>query len=103
MPTCLSYVLLVAEGLSRAIGDAKARGEFQGISISQNLRITHLLFVDDVLLFCCGRRGDAKKLSQILEVFGRATRDANKWTKIYYVVQFYGGRGNQHLQGDLPL
>jgi len=43
--------LLVAEGLSREIGDAKSIGEFQGISISQNLRITHL-FVDDVLIFC---------------------------------------------------
>jgi hypothetical protein len=30
-------------------------------------------FVDDVFLFCCGRRGDAEKLSQILDLFGRAT------------------------------
>jgi hypothetical protein len=60
-----SYFLLVAEGLSREIGDAKSRGEFQGISISQNLRITHLLFVDDVLIFCCGMRGDAENLCHI--------------------------------------
>jgi hypothetical protein len=45
----------VVEGLSRAIGEEKYRGEFQGISISSTLRITHLLFMDDVLIFCSGR------------------------------------------------
>jgi hypothetical protein len=43
--------LLVAEGLRRAIEATKLRGEFHGISISPTLNITHLLFVDDVLLF----------------------------------------------------
>lgn len=66
--------LLVAEGLSRAIGEAKASGEFQGISISSTLKITHLHFVDDVLIFCSGLSGDAEKLSSILDLFGRATR-----------------------------
>jgi hypothetical protein len=34
--------LLVAEGLNKAIKEAKRWGEFQGITISQNLQITHL-------------------------------------------------------------
>jgi hypothetical protein len=29
--------------------------------------------VDDVLIFCSGIRGDAEKLSTILDLFGRAT------------------------------
>jgi hypothetical protein len=75
--------LLVAEGLSRAIEEAKAHGEFQGIAITPNLRVTHLLFVDDVLIFCNGKRRDAEKLKSILELFERATRNANKWEKIH--------------------
>jgi hypothetical protein len=62
---------MVAEGLSRAICDAKSRGEFQGISLSPALKNTHILFVDDVLIFCFGLRGDVEKLSQILDLFGR--------------------------------
>jgi len=48
--------LLVAEGLSRFIIAAKRDGSFRGIPISQALYITHLLFVDDILLFCDGSR-----------------------------------------------
>jgi hypothetical protein len=46
--------LLVVEGLSRALDHASANREFHGIAISHNLRLTHLLFVDDVLIFCNG-------------------------------------------------
>jgi hypothetical protein len=61
------------EGLSRAIGAAKSRGEFLGVSLSLTLRISHLLFVDDILIFCSGSRGDAEKLSSILDLSGHAT------------------------------
>ena len=42
--------LLVAEGLSRDLREAKRQSSLKGIQISQNLYITHLLFVDDVLI-----------------------------------------------------
>ena len=42
--------LLVIEGLSKNIQDAKAKGMIKGIKICKNLSITHFLFVDDVLL-----------------------------------------------------
>jgi len=48
--------LLVVEGLSRAIIEAKARGKFMGVSLSPTLRLSYLLFVDDVLIFCSGLR-----------------------------------------------
>jgi len=63
--------LLMVEGINRAIGEAKSRGEFQVISISTTLRISHLLFVDDVFIFRCVMRGDEEKLSTSLELFGR--------------------------------
>jgi hypothetical protein len=65
--------LLVAEGLSRAIGSATTSGDFQGIQTSPDFRITHLLFVDDVLIFCSGRTRDAETLADILQLFWSAT------------------------------
>lgn len=63
--------LLVTEGLSRAIKEAKAQGRFKGVQIVQNLFITHLLFVDDVLIFCSGTRGDTRVLQEILDLFSK--------------------------------
>ena len=65
--------LLVAEGLSRAIDDARRNGSFNGIRISPNLHLTHLLFVDDVLIFCSGSRRDAESLKSILNLFSKVT------------------------------
>ena len=68
-PCSLLLFLLVEQVLSRAILDAKTRGLFEGIKITTNLNITHLLFVDDILIFCNGSIRDAEKLSEILHLF----------------------------------
>jgi hypothetical protein len=65
--------LLVAEGLSKAIDTTTRAGNFQGIQVAPGMRITHLLFVDDVLIFCNGRVGDAEILADILNLFRLAT------------------------------
>ena len=65
--------LLVAEGLSRALHESKRQGRFSGISIGEQLAITHLLFVDDVLIFCSGDRRDTRALKEILDLFSKAT------------------------------
>ena len=65
--------LLVVEGLSRAILDAKRRGLFEGIKIATNLNITHLLFVDDILIFYNDSIREAERLSEILILFCKAT------------------------------
>jgi hypothetical protein len=65
--------LLVAEGLNRALAHAKSQGNFTGIQIGKNLFITHLLFIDDVLIFCSGKQTDVESLSEILIMFSRAT------------------------------
>ena len=51
---------------------AKMQGSFTCITISNTLKITHLLFVDDILIFCDGTIMDANKLVKILELFGKA-------------------------------
>ena len=55
--------LLVVEGLSRALLDAKRRGQSEGLRVATNLNITHLLFVDDILIFCNGSLKEAENLS----------------------------------------
>ena len=43
--------ILVIEGLSLLIKDAQSNGKIRGIKISPQLSLTHLLFVDDVIMF----------------------------------------------------
>ena len=50
--------LPVAEGPSRAILDAKQRGQYEGIKISTNLKITHLLFL---MIFSSSAMAKSKK------------------------------------------
>ena len=43
--------LLIIEGVSRIILNAKEEGEIKGVKVSVVVSITHLLFVLDVLIF----------------------------------------------------
>ena len=43
-------LLLVAEGLSIFLKRANSKGKFRGLPILQVLDVTHLLFVDDILI-----------------------------------------------------
>lgn len=49
---------LVLEGHSKMLVAAKGRGDFKGASVAHALAITHLLFVDDVLIFSNGTQRD---------------------------------------------
>jgi hypothetical protein len=64
---------LVAKGPTKALDAAAKAGTFQGISVSSRLKITHLLFVDDILIFCNGKVGDVETLADILATFRLAT------------------------------
>ena len=65
--------LLVAEGLSRSIKEANRLGTFFGIQLTQNLQISNLLFVDDILIFCSGSVRDFNTLDDILKIFSKST------------------------------
>ena len=43
------------------------------MALTNNLRISHLLFIDDMLLFCDGSRRDAETLEKTLDLFKKAT------------------------------
>ena len=65
--------LLVAEGLSQLLKKAHCEGQLNGIVVAQQLQITHLLFVDDVLIFCSGSAHDVDTISKILGLFSSTT------------------------------
>eukprot|EP00253_Pinus_taeda_P005371 PITA_05371 len=65
--------LLVAEGLSRLIHKARREEKVKGIEVAINLFITHLLFVDDILIFSNGSYNELKELKCILDLFLKAT------------------------------
>lgn len=73
--------LLVMEGLSRLIKDMHLRGRLTGIRITDRCTITHLLFVDDVLIFLNGGIGDLTAIQHSINLFqnsiGMAINNSN--------------------------
>ena len=65
--------LLVIEGLSRLIGDAKLKGNICGIKLMPTVSFTHLLFVYDVVLFGCGTIMEWQAYKYILDLFCAAS------------------------------
>lgn len=61
--------LLCAEGLSTMINQAEAKEEIRGVSIARGgTKVTHLLFVDDCIIFGKPSWVEWKKISGILEL-----------------------------------
>ena len=63
----------MAEGLSRFLEVEKNSGRFKGLQISNGMYITHLLFVDDILIFCDGTKREYSILFEGLILFKKAT------------------------------
>ena len=63
------FFLLLSDGLSRLIKDVLLHNNFQGILLGKTKSLSHLLFVDDILLFCVGFKANLKKPLEILDLF----------------------------------
>jgi hypothetical protein len=68
----IKILTIVVEGISKATLDYKRRGSIKGIKIGITLHLTHLLFVDDVLLFGNGSSREAKIFKEILDLYYKA-------------------------------
>eukprot|EP00253_Pinus_taeda_P002467 PITA_02467 len=64
--------LLIMEGLSRLLSSARDRHQLTGIKIADDFFLTHLLFVDDVLIFLNGSIGDTTTLQNAMHLFQQA-------------------------------
>ena len=59
--------LFCAEGLNAILKEAASKGEIHGFSICRNgLKLTHLFFVDDCLLFCRASLTECEKIQELL-------------------------------------
>jgi hypothetical protein len=61
--------LMVEECLSRIIHSEATSTKIKGIKINSSFSLTHLLFVDDILLFCEGNISYISTLKEILHTF----------------------------------
>ena len=61
--------ILTIESLSLLVNQAHLESHIQGIKVSSSLHLTHLLFVDDVLLFGVGTIEEWKHFKILLDLF----------------------------------
>lgn len=95
--------LLVAEGLSQLLLKAKREGSIKGLEVAVNLFITHLLFVDDILLFCNGSLIELKKIKEAIELFMKATRMLVNYRKSQLMTEGLNRQEISQLSTILPL
>lgn len=60
------------EGLSRTLGEEHKQERIRGIKITNVCTLTHLLFVDDVLIFLNRGIGDITSFHRALGIFIKA-------------------------------
>ena len=61
------------EGLGRAILDLKDRGVYNGLSFGNGITLTHVLFVNDVVLVSDGSEQSLMSLQEVLNCFCKAS------------------------------
>jgi hypothetical protein len=78
MPPFPFLFLIVVESLSRLIHEARRKGLISGLKVSISKVVTHLLFVDDVMLFGADTIREMQAIKYILTLFCKETRDGSK-------------------------
>jgi len=68
-PLSSPLFLLVMEGLNRLITQEKREGRIKGIKVVVNLVISHMLFVDDVLILGDGSLAEWNSFINIIDTF----------------------------------
>ena len=65
--------LLVAEALRISIHNAREERKIKGVRIGNQIELTHVLFVDDVLMFGKGTLGNLANLVKVMDNYQSAT------------------------------
>ena len=65
--------LIIVEGLIRALYCAKDDGVYSGISFGNDISLTHVLFVDDVIMVTDGSEQSLSYFYEILLVYCKAS------------------------------
>lgn len=92
--------LIVMDGLSCLIESAKRNGDLCGLEITDDYFLTHLLFVDDVMIFLDGSIRDSRSFSNIISLFSSATgmlANHSKSSIILSITSIHESQLAQHL------
>ena len=81
MLSTLLFIFII-ESLSRVIHKVKRDRNIQGVNITKLIKITHFLFIDDVILFGDGSVSKLRTYHSILDICCKAT--GNQWYKILF-------------------
>ena len=65
--------LLIIEGLSRLLSEARACGRIKGVLFNSALALTHILFADDVIIYGTGDVAEWTEINRILKLFCHAS------------------------------
>jgi hypothetical protein len=65
--------LLIVEGLSRVIHSQVREKNLEGFIVARGIKITHLMFVDDIILFGNGSLVEWKVYHRVHKLFFQAT------------------------------
>lgn len=94
--------LLAAEGLSQLIQKAKREGKVRGIKVAVNMNISHLIFVDDILVFKNGALNEIKELRNILDLFLKATGMQINSKKSHIIVEGLNRQEKAQINSFFP-
>ncbi|KAL0414233.1 UNVERIFIED_CONTAM: hypothetical protein Sradi_1625000 [Sesamum radiatum] len=79
----LAGVLTRLEALSCLLQDREIHGELRGVAVTRNApRVSHLLFVDDTLIFCQASIGAMRAIRDILKMYERASEQVINLEKL---------------------
>eukprot|EP00253_Pinus_taeda_P035974 PITA_35974 len=95
--------LLVAEGLSQLICLAKREGTVKGLEVAVNMFISHLLFVDNILLFSNGNLNEIKELKNILDLFMKVTGMQINYRKSQLIMEGLDRLEKNQITSILPF
>lgn len=95
--------LLLAKGLSQLVQKAKRDGSIRGLEVAINMFISHLLFVDEILLFSNGNINEIKEIKRILNLFMKATRMQVNHRKSQVILEGFNRQEIAQISTVLPF
>ncbi|KAL0419132.1 UNVERIFIED_CONTAM: putative mitochondrial protein [Sesamum radiatum] len=66
--------ILCAKALSCLLQACEMEGRIRGVAVARNApRVSHLLFADDILIFCQATDDALKSVREVLDVYAKAS------------------------------
>ena len=91
--------ILIMEGLSSLMTCAKSDGSILGIKLNDFIQLTHLLFIDDVVIFLDGSCQDNSNFLKLFNIFLKATSMEPNNNKSTIILVHFSVNESKHTMG----